>query len=118
MTTILAEDNFKYISLNKHDIILIGSSLKFAPSSLIDNKPALVQVMAWRRTGNEPLPELILTQFADARGRWVIFSLQNDYMRMGIHSNVNIYIFIYIFIYIYGNMGKVQKKINAFIMLD
>ena len=37
--------------------------------------PALVQVMASRRTGDRPLPELILTQFTDAymrhRGRWV-----------------------------------------------
>ena len=32
----------------------------------IDNKSALVQVMAWRRTGDKPLPEPILTQFIDA----------------------------------------------------
>ena len=33
--------------------------------SLIDNKPALVQVMAWRRQGDKPLPELLMTQFTD-----------------------------------------------------
>ena len=32
----------------------------------MDNKPALVQVMAWRRTGDKPLPELMLIQFTDA----------------------------------------------------
>ena len=32
----------------------------------IDNKPALVQVMAWRRTGDKLLPELMLAQFTDA----------------------------------------------------
>ena len=34
----------------------------------IDNKPALDQVMAGRRTGDKPLPEEILTQFIDALG--------------------------------------------------
>ena len=34
--------------------------------SQIDNKPKLVQVMARRRTGDKPLPELMLTQFTDA----------------------------------------------------
>ena len=41
-------------------------SLKFVPRSLIDNKPVLVQVMAWRRTGDKQLPEPVLTQFTDA----------------------------------------------------
>ena len=27
------------------------------PKGQIDNKPALVQVMAWHRTGDKPLPE-------------------------------------------------------------
>ena len=32
----------------------------------IDNSPALVQVMVWRRTGDKPLSGLMLTQFTDA----------------------------------------------------
>ena len=32
----------------------------------IDNKSTLVQVMAWRRTGDKLLPEPMLTQFTDA----------------------------------------------------
>ena len=32
----------------------------------IDNKRALIQAMAWRGTGDKPLPELMLTQFVDA----------------------------------------------------
>ena len=32
----------------------------------VDNKAALVQVMAWRRAGEKPLPESMLTQFIDA----------------------------------------------------
>ena len=32
----------------------------------IDNKSALVQIMAWRRTGVKPLPEAMLIQSIDA----------------------------------------------------
>ena len=65
MAAILADNIFKCIFLNENDRILIQISLKFVPRGPIDNKPALVQVMAWRRTGDEPLPEPMLTQFTD-----------------------------------------------------
>ena len=45
---------------------MIQISLKFVPEGPIDNKAVLVQVMAWRRTGDKPLSELMLTQFTDA----------------------------------------------------
>ena len=32
----------------------------------IDDKSAYVQVMAWCRTDNKPLPELMLADFCDA----------------------------------------------------
>ena len=35
--------------------ISIKISLKFVPKAPIDNIPALVQIMAWRRQGNKPL---------------------------------------------------------------
>ena len=41
-------------------------SLNFVPNGPIDNKSALVKVMAWRRTGDKPLPEAMMTQFNDA----------------------------------------------------
>ena len=66
MTTILADYKFKSIFLNENDRYPIRISLKSVPMSPIDNKPVLVQVMAWHRTGDYPLPELMLTQFADA----------------------------------------------------
>ena len=65
IAAILADNIFKCIFLNENDRILIQISLKFVPRGPIDNKPALVQVMAWRRTGDEPLPEPMLTQFTD-----------------------------------------------------
>ena len=66
MAATLADNNFKRMFLNVKDRILIRFSLKFVPRSLIDNKPALDQVMAWRRTGAEPLSEPMLTQLTDA----------------------------------------------------
>ena len=44
----------------------IQVSLKFVPKDSIDNKSALVQVMACRLFGAKPLPEPMLTQFTDA----------------------------------------------------
>ena len=55
MAAILADDTFKCIFLNENDRILIQILLKFAPRSPFENMPALVQVMAWRRTNADPI---------------------------------------------------------------
>ena len=47
-------------------LISIQISLKFVLKGPIDNNAVLVQVMAWRRTGDKPSSESILTQFTDA----------------------------------------------------
>ena len=52
--------------MNKKFCISIQISLKFVLKGLINNKSALVQVMAWCRTGNKPLPESMLTLFTHA----------------------------------------------------
>ena len=49
--------------MNEKFFILIRISLKFVPEGPIDNKAALVQGMAWRQTGDKPLPEPVLTHF-------------------------------------------------------
>ena len=66
MAAILADDIFKYIFWNENESIPIQISLKFVLRNPIDNEPALVQVMAWCRTGDKPLPEAMLTQCTDA----------------------------------------------------
>ena len=66
MAAVLADDIFKYTFLNENDIILIQVALKFVPRGPIKDTLALVHVMAWRRTGDKPLPEPMLTQFTDA----------------------------------------------------
>ena len=70
MAASLADDIFKCILLNENENDRTLISLKFVPMSPIDNKPALVQVMALRRTGDEPLPEQMMTQSTDAYMRY------------------------------------------------
>ena len=61
----ITDDIFKSI-FNESIWISITISLKFILRGPIDYKSALVQVMAWHRTGEKPLPESMLTQFTDA----------------------------------------------------
>ena len=66
MAANVAGDMFKRIFMNGKFCISIRISLKFVPGGPIGNMPALVQVMAWCRTGDKPLPEPMLVQFNDA----------------------------------------------------
>ena len=59
MVAILADDIFKWIFLNGNDRILIQISLNFVPRSPIDNKPALIQVMAIAWISDDPVPRRI-----------------------------------------------------------
>ena len=49
------DDIFKCIFVDDDAQISIKISLKFVPKGLINNIPALVQIMAWRRPGDKPL---------------------------------------------------------------
>ena len=62
----LADDIFKRIFFNENFRISIKISPKFVPNDPADNKSALVQLMAWHRTGDKPLPEPMTTQSRDA----------------------------------------------------
>ena len=66
MAAILADGIFKCIFLNENLLILLKISLKFVPKVRINNIPAMVQIMAWRRIGDKPLSEQMMTQFNDA----------------------------------------------------
>ena len=66
MAAILADDIFRWSFLNANGRIMFQISLKFVPKCPIDNKPALVRVMAWRCTDDKPLAEPILFQFTEA----------------------------------------------------
>ena len=54
------EDILKSFSLYENAWISIKISLKFVPKGPINNNPALVQIMGWRRPGDKPLSETML----------------------------------------------------------
>ena len=68
-------DTFKRIFLNENARISIKISLRFVPKSPINNIPALVQIMAWRRPGIKPLSEpmmvRLLTHICVTWPQWV-----------------------------------------------
>ena len=43
----------------------ISITFQISPKGPIDNKSALIQVMAWHWSGDKPLPEPMLTQLSD-----------------------------------------------------
>ena len=69
------DDIFKWIFLNENVWISITISLKFVPKGPINNIPALVQIMAWRRPGDKPLSEPMMVRFPThicvTRPQWV-----------------------------------------------
>ena len=60
------DDIFKWIFLNENAWISTKISLKFVSKVPINNIPALVQIMAWRRPGDKPLSEPMMARFNDA----------------------------------------------------
>ena len=70
-----ADDTFKRIFLKENVRIWIKISLKFVHKGPINNIPALVQIMAWRRSGDKPLSESmtvsLLTHICVTRPQWV-----------------------------------------------
>ena len=80
------DDIFKCIFLNENVSIAIKILLKFVPKGPINNIPALVQIMAWRRPGDKPLSEPMMvslpTHICVTRPQWVNSSSPSDaYMR-------------------------------------
>ena len=70
-----ADDTYKCIFLNENVWTPIKISLKFVPKVRINNIPALVQIMAWRRPGDKPLsgPMMVRlpTHICATRSQWV-----------------------------------------------
>ena len=70
-----ADDIFKRIFFNENFWISIKISLKFVSNGPNNNIPALVQIMAWRRSGDKPLSEPMMvslpTHICVTRPQWV-----------------------------------------------
>ena len=73
------------IFFNENCCILIKFSLKYVRKGPIDNNPALVQIMAWRRSDDKPLSEpmmvCLLMHICVARPQWVN-TLNPDYCNL------------------------------------
>ena len=108
------DDIFKRTFLNGNVWILINISWRFVPRGPIDNIPALVQIMAWRRPGDKPLSEpmmvSLLTHICVTRPQWVNTDLDlcrcmtslgyNDWMRPCPNIQAMIYtIFSHLWLY-------------------
>ena len=70
-----ADDIFKCVFFNENGRISLRISLKFVPKGPINNNPALVQIMAWRRPGDKSLSEPMMvclpTHICVTRPQWV-----------------------------------------------
>ena len=105
------DDIFKCFFLNENVWISITISLKFVPKGLINNIPALVQIMAWRRPGDKPLSQSYVLRICATHyesyekfARWgcvhvwgnkscqyyVIVALNMEILKIGTLTTVNI----------------------------
>ena len=70
-----ADDIFKCIFFKENVWIPIKISLKFIPNGPINNIPALVLIMTWRRSCDKPISEPMMvrlpTHICVARPQWV-----------------------------------------------
>ena len=70
-----ADDIFTCIFDNENCCFYIKFSLKYVRKGPIDNNPALVQIMAWRRSGDKSLSEPMMislpTHICVTRPQWV-----------------------------------------------
>ena len=75
-------DTFKRIFSDESVRISIKILLKFVPKGPINNNPALVQIMAWCRSGDKPLSEpmmvSLLTHLCVTRPQWVKFCWEDE----------------------------------------
>ena len=131
-----ADDIFKRISFNENGWISIKISLKFVPNgpiTWINNTPALVQIMACRRSGDKPLSEPMMvslpTHICVTWPQWVKAAasflhkggskIQNHessplYMQ-NVYNMMHMYIYLYIkhhvhFIFIFENWTKCTQN--------
>ena len=98
-----ADDILDCVLLNENVWISIKISLKFLPNGPINNVPALVPIMTWRRPGDKPSSEpmmvSLLTHTCATRPQWVkymnyhFFSSLHDIFPSCAHVQV-VYVFI------------------------
>ena len=87
-----ADDIFKCILLNANVWFPFTISLKFVPKGMINNIPALVQMMAWHQPCNkslsEPMMVLLLTPICITQPQWVDHSREHVHRSMSVENNI------------------------------
>ena len=110
MAAFFPDDILIWNFLNENVWIPIKISLKLVPKGPINNIPALVQIMAWRRPGDKPLSEqmmiILLAHICVTRPQWVkaTWIAHERKYTCKIFMNffyICFYLYIYIYIYIY-----------------
>ena len=88
-----AEEILKFMFFNENVWIPFKISLKFLPKGPINNIPALVQIMAWRRSGDKPLSEPMMvrltTHLCVARPQWVTQAWMSTFCAQGKCSHIH-----------------------------
>ena len=86
------DDIFKCIFSNENAWISIKISLKFVPKGPVNKIPTLVQIMAWRRSGDKPLSKpmmvSLLTHICITRPQWVNFLLPVTSQKSSHHCHI------------------------------
>ena len=81
---------FRFVLLNENIWISIKISLKFLPKGPINNIPALVPIMTWRRPGDKPLSKpmmvSLLTHICATRRQWVKYINYHFFLHCTIYS--------------------------------
>ena len=83
------DDIFKCIFLNENVLILMKIPLKFVPKGPINDIPALVQKMAWHRSGDKPLSEPMMVSYWRIYASLGLNELNNEtihYNQMSVHT--------------------------------
>ena len=86
-----ADGIFKYIFLNENVWIPMKIPLTFVPKGPIENTLALVQIMAWRSTGDTPWSEPMMasssTHMYVTQPQWVKGLVNRNTVLMACHTN-------------------------------
>ena len=99
---------FRWIFVNEKFCILVKISMKFVSKDQV-NKPLLVHIMTWRRIGDKPLSQPMLTRFTDAylrhtRGDELSRDMYSKNGKMNAFTNtlwVTLYQYFILFVYIF-----------------
>ena len=84
-----ADDIFKWIFFSENVWISLKISLKFVPKVLINNIPALVQIMAWHRPLSKPTMVSLVMHIRVTQPQWVKLHYLNQIIGYQVKDSSN-----------------------------